>query len=71
MSIEDVRATSIEIVDGVKDETVVASVSGTKYHLPWCSGAKRINEQNLVTFSNALEAKEAGYQPAKNCKGLE
>ena len=25
---------------------VVASKSGTKYHFPWCSGAKRISEKN-------------------------
>ncbi|MBU4480337.1 hypothetical protein KKG48_02760, partial [Patescibacteria group bacterium] len=28
----------------------VASKSGTKYHLPWCSGAQRIKEENKVWF---------------------
>jgi hypothetical protein len=49
---------------------VVASKSGTKYHLPWCSGAKRINPANLVHFESAAAAKAAGYEPAANCKGL-
>ena len=49
---------------------VVASKTGTKYFLPWCSGAKNISSENLVTFSSAEEAKAAGYAPAANCKGL-
>ena len=49
---------------------VVASKTGTKYFLPWCSGAKNISATNLVTFPSADEAKAAGYGPAANCKGL-
>lgn len=48
----------------------VASKSGTKYHLPWCSGAKRIKEENKVWFATKEEAEAAGYSPASNCKGL-
>jgi len=48
----------------------VASKTGTKYHLPTCSGAKRINEENKVWFSSTEEAKAAGYTPATNCPGL-
>lgn len=51
-------------------EQVVASKNGTKYHYPWCTGAKQISEQNKVTFSSIDEAKKAGYSPASNCKGL-
>lgn len=49
---------------------VVASRNGSKYHFPWCSGAKRIAEQNRVEFSTVEKARESGYTPAANCKGL-
>ncbi len=48
----------------------VASRSGTKYHLPWCSGALRIKEENKIWFDSKAEAEVAGYEPAANCKGL-
>jgi hypothetical protein len=48
----------------------VASKSGTKYHLPWCSGAQRIKEENKVFFATKEEAEAAGYTPASNCKGI-
>ena len=49
---------------------IVASKNGKKYHFPWCSGAKRISKQNLITFGSIKEAQDAGYTPAGNCKGL-
>lgn len=49
---------------------VVASKSGSKYHFPWCSGAKRIKEENKIKFPSIKDARTAGYEPAKNCKGL-
>lgn len=49
---------------------VVASKSGSKYHFPWCAGAKQIAEKNLITFASIEEARKAGYTPAANCKGL-
>ena len=49
---------------------VVASKNGGKYHYPWCSGAKQISPQNLITFNSIEEARAAGYTPAANCKGL-
>lgn len=51
-------------------EKVVASKNGTKYHYPWCAGAKQISEKNLVTFNSIEEARAKGYTPAANCKGL-
>ncbi len=48
----------------------VASKNGTKYHLPWCSGAKRILEENKVWFETKEAALAAGYTPAANCPGL-
>lgn len=50
---------------------VVASKSGTKYHLPTCSGAKTIKPENLITFTSREEAEASGYTPAANCKGLQ
>lgn len=48
----------------------VASKNGAKYHLPTCSGAKRIKEENKIWFNSKQEAEKAGYEPAKNCKGI-
>jgi hypothetical protein len=48
----------------------VASKNGTKYHLPWCSGAKNIKEDNKIWFIDEPAAKAAGYTPAANCPGL-
>ena|SRR3989344_9628553 len=48
----------------------VASKSGTKYHLPWCSGAVNIKEENKIWFDSKKEAEKAGYSPASNCKGI-
>ena len=50
--------------------SIVVSKNGTKYHFPWCSGAKRIKEENKIWFNSEQEAREAGYTPAANCKGL-
>jgi len=50
--------------------TYVGSKNGSKYHFPWCSGAKRIKEENKVIFNTKEEAVSAGYTPAANCKGL-
>lgn len=48
----------------------VASKNGTKYHYPWCPGAATIKEENKIFFASAEEARQAGYTPASNCKGL-
>ena len=48
----------------------VASKNGTKYHLPWCSGAKNIKEENKVWFASKEEAQSKGYSAAANCKGI-
>lgn len=53
------------------DTLVVASQSGTKYHLPTCPGVKQIKIENRIEFSSIKEAKAAGYRPAGNCPGLE
>jgi hypothetical protein len=48
----------------------VASKTGKSYHLPWCSGAKLIKEENKVWFSSKEEAEARGYTPAGNCPGI-
>jgi len=50
--------------------TYVGSKTGKIYHLPWCSGAKRIKEENKIWFSSKTEAEQSGYAPAGNCKGI-
>ncbi|MCA9358349.1 hypothetical protein KC902_03745 [Candidatus Kaiserbacteria bacterium] len=50
---------------------VVASKSGTKYHLPNCPGASQIKEENKLYFDSPELAEAAGYTPAANCPGLQ
>ena len=50
---------------------IVASRSGTVYYFPWCASAAKILPQNQVWFASEKKARQAGYAPAKNCKGLE
>jgi hypothetical protein len=66
----DTSAAVYEAAVGEEDKNFVASISGTKYHLPSCSGAKRIKEENKVWFSTKEDAELAGYGPAGNCPGL-
>jgi hypothetical protein len=49
---------------------LVGSINGSKYHFPWCPGAKQMKEENKVWFDSVEEAERAGYTPAANCKGL-
>lgn len=56
--------------EGESGGAYVASKNGTKYYLPTCAGAERINEENRVWFASVAEAQAAGYGPAANCKGL-
>ncbi len=53
------------------EKQIVASKNGEAYYYIWCSGAKRIKEENKVYFSSKEEAEKAGYRPAKTCPGLE
>ena len=50
---------------------IVASRTGNAYYFPWCSGVDKILLQNRVWFASEEKARQAGYAPAKNCKGLE
>ncbi|OHA09283.1 MAG: hypothetical protein A3B37_03905 [Candidatus Sungbacteria bacterium RIFCSPLOWO2_01_FULL_59_16] len=50
--------------------TYVASRNGSAFHLPSCSGAKQIKDENKVWFQTKEDAVRAGYRPAANCPGL-
>lgn len=63
-------ATTTSVGDSVTSGMYVASKSGSKYHLPWCGGAKQIKEANKVWFATKEAAEDAGYTPAANCKGI-
>ncbi len=65
---EDSASTTDQIAEN--NGQVVASKTGTKYHFPWCSGAKTISDANKIIFASAEEARAQGYLPAANCKGL-
>ncbi len=60
----------IKAKDDVLEE-LVASKSGTKYHLLTCPSASQIKSENRILFSSRLEAEAAGYKPASNCPGLQ
>ena len=63
-------AVSGSLDNSLSSGSIVVSKNSTKYHFPWCSGAQRIKEENKIWFNNEQEAREAGYTPAANCKGL-
>ncbi len=56
--------------DAGVSETVIASKTGTKYYLPWCGALSRIKPENRISFVSPTLARQAGYTPAGNCKGV-
>ena len=52
------------------DKRVMASRNGTTYYYPWCSGAKRIKEENIIWFATKEAALSAGLKASANCSGL-
>ncbi len=54
--------------DETKKEEIIASKSGTKYYFSYCSGVKRIKNENRIYFSTKSAAERAGYTIAANCK---
>lgn len=73
-SAENLTTSAVNLQSGSTAEAsgfLVGSKNSTKYHFPWCSGAKRIKQENLISFSSYEEARAAGYTPAGNCEGLE
>ena len=67
-SVEVPTKAAIPTVSG--EGVMVASRSGTKYHLPSCPGAKQIKPENRIEFASRAAAEAAGYTPAANCPGL-
>lgn len=64
-------STSAPVTNVGAVNSLVASKSGTKFHLISCPGAKQIKEENKIYFSSRQEALAAGYKPAVNCPGLQ
>lgn len=56
-----------EIEENKSNSTIFASKSGSKYYYSWCKS--RVKEENRVFFDSSEEAREAGYEKAKNCPG--
>ncbi|PIR69837.1 MAG: hypothetical protein COU47_00145 [Candidatus Niyogibacteria bacterium CG10_big_fil_rev_8_21_14_0_10_46_36] len=56
--------------ESVENGMYVGSKNGSVYHLPGCSGALRIAEENKILFSSKEEAESLGYRAAKNCEGI-
>lgn len=50
---------------------LVAALGGTVYYFPWCAGAQKIPPEKQRWFVDEEAAKNAGYEPAQNCRGLE
>jgi len=50
------------------EKRYVASKNGKMYYSVGCSGAKRINPENEVWFSTALDAEKSGFTLASACK---
>lgn len=67
---DDFTGRSDSSVSSFPSGQYVASKNGSSYHFPWCSGAKRIKEENKIWFQTKEEAEAGGYKPAANCDGL-
>ena len=52
------------------DKKVFASRTGSTYYYAWCSGAKRIKEENKIWFATKEAAERAGLKQAGNCSGF-
>jgi len=53
-------------VDDVADR-VVGSRNSDVYHRPNCGHARRIYDSNLVSWPNAVAARESGYRACRVC----
>ena len=52
------------------DQRVLSSRNGSVYYFIWCSGAKRVKEENKIWFVTKEAAEKAGLKQAGNCSGL-
>lgn len=60
-------ATVLNAIENSISGGVVGSKNGTKYHFPYCPGAKQIKEENKISFQSAADAEASGYTLAGNC----
>ena len=67
---EQILETNPSDIASAADTRVVASRNGTTYYYPWCSGVKRIKEENKIWFTAKEVAQKAGLKLAGNCQGL-
>ena len=67
---EQILETNPSDIASAADTRVVASRNGTTYYYPWCSGVKRIKEENKIWFTAKEAAQKAGLKLAGNCQGL-
>ena len=65
-----VAPSTTQVVSASVKGVYVGAKSGKTYYLPWCSGVKRIKEENKVWFQDKIEAQQAGYTASKTCKGM-
>ena len=66
-TVSDKKQTPKTTQNQVTDRRVVVSKNSDKYHFTWCSGAKRIKEENKIWFADEAAAQAAGYTKAGNC----
>ena len=69
-SVTTKNSTSNSIPTPKTTDEVIGSKSGKKYYFPWCGTVKRIKLENQVHFATIELAKQAGFTPGGNCKGL-
>ena len=50
-----------------KQTQYCGSINSDVYHYPSCVSAKRINQENLIWFTDENDAKSKGYRPCKKC----
>jgi len=50
-----------------KQAQYCGSINSDVYHYPSCVSAKRINQENLIWFTDENDAKSKGYRPCKKC----
>ena len=68
-SAEKITAKAAKVQTVPKDPRVVVSKNSKSkvYHHTWCSGAKRIKEENKIWFDTSTAAEAADYSLAGNC----
>ncbi|MDO8565164.1 MAG: hypothetical protein Q7R67_00865 [bacterium] len=77
LTTDNLRPTTASAINSISPKTseltdlqtsVVASKNSSKYHYPYCPGAKQIAEKNKLTFASPAAAEASGYILASNCK---